>query len=122
MDQKKAKDRIEKLKKLIDDYRYVYHVLNESLMSEEAADSLKHELSELESLYPNLITPDSPTQRVAGEVLKGFKEVRHQTRMLSLRDVFNMKEVYDWEERNKKIMDLKSCSYFVDLKMDGFRL
>ena len=119
MDQKKAKDRIEKLKKLIDDYRYVYHVLNESLMSEEAADSLKHELSELESLYPNLITPDSPTQRVAGEVLKGFKEVRHQTRMLSLRDVFNMKEVYDWEERNKKIMDLKSCSYFVDLKMDG---
>ncbi len=119
MDQKKAKDRIDKLKKLIDDYRYHYHVLNESIMSEEAADSLKHELSELENLYPSLITPDSPTQRVAGEVLKGFKEVRHQTRMLSLRDVFNMKEVYEWEERNSKITDLKSTSYFVDLKMDG---
>ncbi len=119
MDSSKIKDRIEKLKKIIDDYRYHYHVLNESLMSEEAADSLKHELSELEAAHPDLITEDSPTQRVAGQILEGFKSIRHQTRMLSLRDVFNLKEVNDWESRNLKLVDLKNISYFVDLKMDG---
>ncbi len=65
-----AEQRILKLRKLIDEYRYHYHVLDESIMSEAAADSLKHELSELEKQYPELITPDSPTQRVAGRPLK----------------------------------------------------
>ena len=60
-------DRVAKLRDLINDYRYHYHVLDESTMSEAAADSLKHELSQLEEKYPELITPDSPTQRVAGQ-------------------------------------------------------
>jgi DNA ligase (NAD+) len=64
---KEAAERIAKLRELIGTYRYHYHVLDESIMSEAAADSLKHELSELEELYPELVTPDSPTQRVAGE-------------------------------------------------------
>ena len=63
----KVTERAQKLRELIDDYRYHYHVLDESTMSEAAADSLKHELSELEAKYPELITPDSPTQRVAGK-------------------------------------------------------
>src|SRR5690349_8671571 len=89
----KDKARIEKLRKLINDYRYHYHVLNESIMSEEAADSLKHERSELEAKHPELITPDSPTQRVAGAPLPGFKQREHSTRMLSLNDVFDQSEV-----------------------------
>jgi hypothetical protein len=65
--------RASKLRELLNDYRYNYHVLNKSTMSEAAADSLKHELSRIEDTYPDLITPDSPTQRVAGEPLPGFK-------------------------------------------------
>ena len=86
--QSEASVRIEKLKKLINDYRYHYHVLDESIMSEAAADSLKHELSQLEEQFPELITPDSPTQRVAGKPLDKFKKVVHQKRMISLADVF----------------------------------
>ena len=79
-----AKARIEKLRELINDYRYHYHVLDESIMSEAAADSLKHELSQLEAQFPELITPDSPTQRVGGETLKGFKKYPHKYRLYSL--------------------------------------
>src|SRR5437762_2015006 len=88
MKKTEAAERIGKLRQLIADYRYHYHVLDESTMSEAAADSLKHELSQLEAEYPDLITPDSPTQQVAGEPLPGFKQVRHSSRMLSLNDVF----------------------------------
>ena len=84
-----AKNRIEKLREIINDYRYHYHVLDESIMSEAAADSLKHELSQLESEFPDLITPDSPTQRVAGKPLDKFKKVTHKERMISLADVFS---------------------------------
>ena len=69
-------ERIEKLRDLINDYRYHYHVLDESTMSEAAADSLKHELAKLEEQYPELITPDSPTQRVAGRALDKFTKVK----------------------------------------------
>ena len=64
-----VRERVDKLRALINDYRYHYHVLDESIMSEAAADSLKHELAQLEEKYPELITPDSPTQRVAGKAL-----------------------------------------------------
>ncbi len=89
--------RIEKLRELINDYRYHYHVLDESIMSEAAADSLKHELSQLEERYPDLVTPDSPTQRVAGAPAQGFKQRDHSTRMLSLIDVFDEEEVKSWQ-------------------------
>lgn len=113
-------ERIIKLRELISDYRYHYHVLNESTMSEAAADSLKHELSELEQKYPELITPDSPTQRVAGEPLSGFKQVRHTSRMLSLNDVFNREEVDAWVERISKLLPANTkLEYFADIKMDG---
>jgi DNA ligase (NAD+) len=114
-----AKQRIIKLRQLINDYRYHYHVLDESIMSEAASDSLKHELSNLEQLYPDLITPDSPTQRVAGQPLPGFKQLRHNSRMLSLNDVFSREEVASWIERLKKLLPGEKLEYFVDLKMDG---
>ncbi|MEK7095786.1 MAG: NAD-dependent DNA ligase LigA, partial [Patescibacteria group bacterium] len=89
----KISERAAKLRELISDYRYNYHVLNKSMMSEAAADSLKHELSQIEEKHPELITLDSPTQRVAGKPLPGFRQIRHSSRMLSLNDVFNEEEL-----------------------------
>src|SRR5579884_1313103 len=120
MNKQQAAERVAKLRQLINDYRYHYHVLDESIMSEAAADSLKHELSQLETEFPELITPDSPTQRIAGAPLPGFTQVRHSSRMLSLNDVFDEKELRAWEERVKKqLPDHPSLEYFADLKMDG---
>lgn len=120
MSKQRAEERVAKLRRLINDYRYHYHVLDESIMSEAAADSLKHELSELEAQFPELVTPDSPTQRVAGEPLPGFKQVRHSSRMLSLNDVFNRDEVEAWIKRIQKLAPEAIPEFFVDIKMDGF--
>ena len=118
-----AAERIEKLRALINDYRYHYHVLDESTMSEAAADSLKHELSQLEAKYPDLITPDSPTQRVAGRALDKFTKVRHERRMISLADVFSEDEIREWAERNAKLesslLAPREDKFFTDIKMDG---
>jgi DNA ligase (NAD+) len=111
--------RAAKLRELINDYRYNYHVLNKSIMSEAAADSLKHELSHIEEQHPELITPDSPTQRVAGKPLPGFRQIRHQTRMLSLNDVFDEEEFEAWVTRITKLADGQKIDFFADLKMDG---
>lgn len=120
MDKRQAAVRILKLRELINDYRYHYHVLDESIMSEAAADSLKHELSQLETEYPELITPDSPSQRVAGAPLPGFTQIEHSSRMLSLNDAFDEAEVQAWQERISKLLPAGAkLEYFVDIKMDG---
>lgn len=126
MNQSEANARILKLRELINDYRYHYHVLDESIMSEAAADSLKHELSELEKAFPELITPDSPTQRVAGCPLDKFEKVTHAERMISLADVFSREEVLEWVNANQKLIaeknltpSVSSAGYFTDIKMDG---
>ena len=118
-----AKARIEKLKELINEYRYHYHVLDESIMSEAAADSLKHELSQLEEQYPEFITPDSPTQRVAGKPLDKFQKVTHASRMISLADVFSESEIRDWVARNYKLVDRGTeFTFYSDIKMDGLAM
>ena len=120
MKKSEAAARILKLRDLINDYRYHYHVLDESIMSEAAADSLKHELARLEAEYPELITPDSPTQRVAGKPLDKFEKVKHEKRMISLMDVFSREEVLDWISRNEKLVPGgKIEEFFTDIKMDG---
>jgi DNA ligase (NAD+) len=120
MNKTHAQRRIEKLRQLINDYRYHYHVLDESIMSEAAADSLKHELAQLETEFPDLITADSPTQRVAGAPLPGFKQATHSSRMLSLNDVFDETELTAWVARISKLAgDQTSFEYFMDVKMDG---
>ncbi len=120
MADKKIAERAAKLRELISDYRYNYHVLNKSTMSEAAADSLKHELSQIEEKHPELTTPDSPTQRVAGEPLPGFKQIRHAQRMLSLNDVFNEEELKAWITRISKLVPAAAKpEYFMDIKMDG---
>jgi len=112
-------ERAAKLRELINDYRYNYHVLNKSTMSEAAADSLKHELSRIEAEHPELITLDSPTQRVAGEPLPQFNKIEHSSRMLSLNDVFDETEFQAWVTRIKKLAGQEQIDFFVDLKMDG---
>ncbi|QJU05177.1 NAD-dependent DNA ligase LigA [Candidatus Saccharibacteria bacterium oral taxon 488] len=119
LDRQAAEQRIVKLRDLINDYRYHYHVLDESIMSEAAADSLKHELSQLEEQFPELITPDSPTQRVAGKALGKFTKVQHQTRMISLQDVFDREEVAAWIQRMKKVRRDITEEFLCDIKMDG---
>ena len=117
-DHTQAATRAAKLRELINDYRYHYHVLDQSIMSEAAADTLKHELSQIEQAYPDLITPDSPTQRVAGQPLAKFNKIQHTKRMISLADVFSEAEIKDWVNRNRKLTD-QPFEYFTDIKMDG---
>lgn len=119
MNRQEAERRIPKLRELINEYRYEYHVNDRSIMSEAAADSLKHELSELEKTFPDLVTPDSPTQRVAGAPLKGFQAVPHSQRMLSLNDVFDEVELTVWFNRVQKLVPDWQPELHVDLKLDG---
>ena len=123
MDKQQAKERIEKLKKIINHHRYLYHVLDKPEISDAALDSLKHELKELEEKFPEFITPDSPTQRVGGRALEGFKKVRHSRPMLSLEDIFEEKEFDDWVERIKKLLGISDFpELFGELKFDGLAI
>jgi len=122
MTKDEAKQRIEKLKKVISHHRYLYHVLNKQEISDAALDSLKHELFKLEEEYPEFITPDSPTQRVAGKPLEGFKKVAHELPMLSMEDVFSEEELGDWENYLKRLERVAKFEYFAELKIDGFAI
>jgi len=117
-----AEERIEKLKKEINRHRYLYHVLDRQEISDAALDSLKHELVKLERAHPELITPDSPSQRVAGKPLPGFRKVSHQAPMLSLEDAFSEQDMRDWEARIRKAHPKGTYSYFAELKIDGFAI
>ena len=120
MEKQEAKKRIEKLKEVINRHRYLYHVQNRQEISDAALDSLKHELLKLEEQFPQLITPDSPTQRVAGEVLKEFKKVKHTVPMLSIEDIFLEEELKDWEDYLRRLKPDFQPEYFAELKIDGF--
>ncbi len=120
MRKEEAKKRIEKLKELINYHRYLYHVENKQTISESAFDSLKHELYKLEQLFPDLVTPDSPTQKVAGKPLKGFKKIRHSVSMLSIEDIFSEEELKDWEGYLKRLLPSERFDFFTELKIDGF--
>ena len=120
MNKEEAKTRIEKLKKEINKYRYAYHVLNQSLIPDEALDSLKKELFDLEKQYPELITPDSPTQRVEGKPLEKFEKAEHRVPMFSLNDAFSEKDVYDWDERIRKLLPATArIDFYCEHKFDG---
>ncbi|MCX6740272.1 MAG: NAD-dependent DNA ligase LigA [Candidatus Parcubacteria bacterium] len=118
MDKQDAKKRILKLREEINYHRYLYHVLDKQEISDAALDSLKHELYQLEEQFPDLITSDSPTQRVGGKALDKFKKVSHAVPMLSIEDVFSFEELQGWEDRLKKLAG-KQFDYFAEIKMDG---
>ena len=123
MDTASARERIEKLRQLINHHRYQYHVLDRSEISDDALDSLKKELFDLETEYPTLITPDSPTQRVAGKPLEGFQKVQHPGRMVSLNDAFSEDDVRAWLERLENYLGHPyTGGFYCDLKMDGLAI
>ena len=111
--------RIRELRKLIDQYSYEYHVRDAPSVSDAVYDSLFGELKQLESEHPELVTTDSPTQRVGNELKDGFQKVAHSTRMLSLNDVFDVDEVRAWVTRMDKLLPGSAHEFFADIKMDG---
>ena len=112
-------DRANELRELIAKYSYEYHVLDQPSVSDAVYDSLFGELKKIETEHPDLITPDSPTQRVGNELLGGFKKVTHSRRMLSLNDVFDRNEIEAWVTRMDKLLPGRRHEYFADIKMDG---
>jgi len=111
--------RAKELRDLLSKYSYDYHVLDLPSVSDTVYDSLFGELKSIEAEYPELITPDSPTQRVGNELLGGFKKVAHTSRMLSLNDVFDRSEVEAWVVRMDKLLPAAQHEFFTDIKMDG---
>lgn len=125
MTKSEAKKRIEKLKKVINYHRYLYHVLDRQEISEASLDSLKKELFDLEQQYPDLVTPDSPTQRVGGKPLEKFKKVKHPAPMLSFNDAFSREDMKDWFERNAKLLqdeEISQIDYYCEPKLDGLAI
>jgi DNA ligase (NAD+) len=113
------KKKIEKLREKIRHHDYLYYILTQPEISDKEYDDLLRELKELERKNPQLITPDSPTQRVSGQVLEGFKTVRHRQKMLSLDNTYSFDELADWDERVHKGLNKKDIEYVTELKIDG---
>lgn len=117
--QNNPEQRASELKALLSKYSYEYHVLDAASVTDAVYDSLMSELKAIEADYPELITSDSPTQRVGNELLGGFKKVEHRSRMLSLNDVFDVSDVEAWVVRMDKLLPGTKHEFFADIKMDG---
>ncbi|HTJ73072.1 MAG TPA: NAD-dependent DNA ligase LigA [Verrucomicrobiae bacterium] len=117
--QPQPKERVKELRELLARYSYEYHVLDNPTVDDAVYDSLFGELKRIEADHPELITPDSLTQRVGNELLGGFKKVQHSSRMLSLNDVFDRSEVEAWVTRMDKLLPGRKHEFFADIKMDG---
>lgn len=114
--------RYQQLVEAIDHYRYQYHVLDVTEISEAALDSLKHELAEIEKEYPELITPASPSQRVAGQALPQFKKIAHVIPQWSFSDAFTPDEMREFDARVRRGLPGESVSYISELKIDGLKV
>lgn len=114
-----AAHRLQELKRLMGRYAYEYYVLDAPSVSDAVYDGLMQELKSLEADFPDLVTPDSPTQRVGGQPLKGFTKVRHTVRMISLNDVFSQEDVEAWVQRTEKLAPGNRHEYSAEIKMDG---
>src|SRR3989338_5937434 len=115
-----AQKRIQKLRAEIVRLRQAYHVENAPAVTDEGYDSLTRELKNLLKEYPEFTDPNAPENRVAGEPLPKFVKVKHQTRMLSLNDAFNIEELNEWEKRIKKLLPAGTkFNYFCEIKFDG---
>lgn len=119
MTQNQPETRIAELRNLINQYSYEYHALDAPSVNDAVYDGLFAELKALEAAHPELITGDSPTQRVGNKLLDGFTKVQHRTRMISLNDVFDRKDVEAWVMRMDKLLPGTRHEFFADIKMDG---
>lgn len=114
-----AVQRVAELTQLIDHYNYEYYMNDKSLVSDFEFDALLRELIELESQYPELALPTSPTKRVGGEINKTFRQVEHRFPMLSLGNTYSMEEIEEFEMRTRKLLDGVPFTYTCELKYDG---
>lgn len=114
------KKRIEELRATIRYHDYRYYVLDSPVISDAEYDRLMRELQELEAEHPELIAPDSPTQRVGGEPLDKFEQVRHPAPVLGLNNAFSPEEVREWEKRIRKLLPMDTkMEYVIEPKIDG---
>ena len=114
-----AKKRIAELRDLIRHHDYVYFVEARSEISDREYDKLAAELKSLEAQYPDLVTPDSPTQRAGGQPLKEFKSVRHAVPMMSLDNTYNIEELREFDNRVRKLLPGEKVEYVLEPKIDG---
>jgi len=119
---KQAGKRIDELRDELRHHEYQYHVLDSPEISDAAYDALMRELRRLETEYPELVTPDSPSQRVGGKPKEGFAKVQHSRPMLSIDNVNDEQELSDWERRVQSLLGGAEVSYVCELKMDGVSL
>ena len=126
MSKKEAEQRIEELRKTLEHHRFLYHVLDAPTIGDEVYDSLMRELGALEVLFPDFDHPMSPTHRVGGEPLDHFEKVRHDVKQWSFDNVFNLKELREWEERNITLLKKEGINsaptYVTELKIDGLKI
>jgi len=127
MNSSQAKDRITKLRTIIEEHRYKYHVQDQPELDDDAYDSLKAELASLEAEYPDLDSPTSPTHRVGGEPLEAFQRVEHTVRQYSFDNIFGASELFDWDEKiarfvSKTNIDTDEITYIAELKIDGLKV
>ena len=115
----KTSRRIEELRTELRRHEHLYHVMDAPEISDAAYDALMNELKKLEAEHPELITPDSPTQRVGGKPAEGFKKVRHSRPMLSLDNAYSAEELADWDRRVHELAGNLPVEYTAELKLDG---
>ena len=118
MDRIKAEQRVSELNEQLRSYGHAYHVLDKPAVPDAIYDQLLHELIELETLYPDLIFPDSPTQRVGGTPISNFDKVAHDRPMLSLSNVFGEEDLRDFDKRVRSGAG-DNIEYVCELKIDG---
>jgi DNA ligase (NAD+) len=118
METSSTQKRVTELQTLLNQYNYEYHILDKPSVPDAEYDQLLRELIELEEQFPELRTPDSPTQRVGGDVLSMFEKVEHRTPMLSLGNAFNESDLRDFDRKIRQAVGDK-FSYVCELKIDG---
>ncbi len=121
MDQEQAKIRIQSLTKLLNQYNYEYYVLDQPTVPDAEYDQKFQELLQLEQQFPELIEPDSPTQRVGGEPLSAFEKVEHRVPMLSLGNAFDEGDLRDFDRRVRQALN-EPVTYICELKIDGLAI
>ena len=119
MPEKAIRERVEKLREEIRYHEYRYYVLDAPEISDAEFDQLMRELEKLEAEYPELISGDSPTQRVGGEPLSAFEKIEHSVPMLSLGNAFNEGELRDFAERVYRLAGRRDLEFLVEHKLDG---
>ncbi len=119
---KNVQRRIEELRAEIRYHEHRYYVLDDPEISDAEFDALVNELKLLEKAHPELITPDSPTQRVGGKPREGFVKLEHSTPMLSLDNAYNEAELRDWERRVHELTGTREVEYVCELKLDGLSM